>query len=182
MKTTRTRRVHLLDGRVVEVRPIRLSDTDGLLELYARLSAESRRFRFLSASSIKLHTDAERLTRPDGRYDCVLVASAYESGQERLVAVAQLAGYGSGAEAALVVRDDHHGVGLGSVLFRELLLAAGERGVPQVEATVLSGNSRILRLLRRHRARLGAPEGGVLHATIDFRRPAPERSTDRIAS
>ena len=169
------KQLRLHDGHVVTVRPVRPGDADGLLELFAHLSPESRRSRFFTASGTKHRTDAERLAAAAGRYDCVLVAteSASASGRKRLAAVAQLADFGTGVEAALVVRDDYQGVGLGSELFRELLQAGKQRGVPRIEATVLSSNNRILRILRHHHAKLGPPENGVVQATIgDARRAA----------
>jgi hypothetical protein len=160
--------VRLRDGRTVNVRPIRRSDADGVLEFYARLSPESRRSRFLTASSTKHRLDAERLAAAAGRYDCVLVATETESkpGKETLAAVAQLVGCRVDAEAALVVRDDYQCVGLGSVLFDQLLQMGDQRGLRNVEATVLSGNSRILRILRQHHAKLGPADGGITQATI----------------
>lgn len=166
-RTVIPRQVRLPDGRVVTIRAIRRADTAGLMDFYARLSPESRRSRFFTASTTKRRVDADRLISATGRYDCVLVASATDrAGAERLAAVAQLADFGGGVEAALVVGDDYQGVGLGGVLFDHLLRAGQERGVRRVEATVLSNNNRILRILRHHQAKLGPAENGVLQATI----------------
>ena len=52
-----------------------------------------------------------------------------------------------------------------------------QRGVPRIEATVLSSNNRILRILRHHHAKLGPPENGVVQATIGD--PAPRRAAAR---
>ncbi len=136
------------------------------MDFYARLSPESRRSRFFTASRTKRRVDAERLIAGTGR-DCVLVATDTDAdGDERLAAVAQLADFGDGVEAALVVADDYQGVGLGSEVFDHLLRAGERRGVGRVEATVLSNNNQILRILRQHQATLGPPENGVLQATI----------------
>lgn len=159
--------VWLSGGKVVTIRAIRPSDAAGLVDFYARLSPESRRARFFTASTTKRRVDAERLAAVSGRYDCVLVATDPASdGPERLAAVAQLADFGDGVEAALVVADDYQGMGLGSILFDHLLRVGEQRGVRRVEATVLSNNNRILRILRQHHARLGSPENGVQTATI----------------
>jgi L-amino acid N-acyltransferase YncA len=158
--------IRLHDGRRVDVRPIRPSDTDGLLKLYARLSPETRRSRFFTAGSTKRRADAVRLTALDGRYDCVLVATEVEQGKTRIAAVEQLAGYGANVETALVVRDDYQGAGPGGALFRQLLGVGARRGIRNVQASVLRSNPRILRILHHHHAQLQAAESGVLQATI----------------
>lgn len=160
------KRLRLRDGRSVVVRPIRQSDADGLLQFNARLSPETRRSRFFTAGNTKRRVDAERLAAASGKHDCVLVATDPAWSREHIVAVAQLADYGDGVEAALVVADEYQGVGLGSELFRRLLDAGHDRGVGRVEATVLSGNGRILSILRQHDAKLGPSENGVVSVTI----------------
>lgn len=137
-----------------------------MLDLYARLSPESRRSRFFTAGTTKRRVDAVRLTASAGRYDCVLVATETDPEEPRIIAIAQLSDYGTGVEAALVVDDEYQSVGLGGELFRLLLQAGAQAGVPSVDATVLSGNNRILRILRHYQATLGPPENGVLAATI----------------
>lgn len=174
------RQLRLHDGRKVGIRPIRPGDADAALDLYGRLSTESRRSRFFTAGNSKRRVDAVRLAGAAGRFDWVLVAvlpaapSATDVRRpaEEIVAVAQLADYGEGAEAALVVRDDYQGVGLGTALFDQLLADGARRGIANVDATVLSGNNRILRILRHHRARLGPSENGVLQATIPAMSPS----------
>ena len=54
------------------------------------------------------------------------------------------------AEVAFVVQDAWQGKGLGRLLLRELLAAAGTRGIRRFRAYVLADNVRMLRLLSRH--------------------------------
>jgi RimJ/RimL family protein N-acetyltransferase len=53
------------------------------------------------------------------------------------------------AEIAIAVADDHHGIGLGPALIRQMLSIAADHGIETVEARVHYDNERMMRILRR---------------------------------
>lgn len=145
--------VRLQDGRTVLLRPIRPDDAPRLQEGFARLSPESIYLRFLEAASGLSDAQARHLATVDYQERMAMVGSVQEDGQERLVAVARyglLAGGEPGlAEAAIVVRDDYQGQGLGKILIKRLLQYGRRHGVKTLVATVHSSNARILRFITK---------------------------------
>ena len=72
------------------------------------------------------------------------------------------------AEIAFVVRDDHQGRGLGSILLEHLAAAARERGVRRFEAEVLAENNQMVRVFRDAGYQVSrAFEEGVVHLEFD---------------
>jgi L-amino acid N-acyltransferase YncA len=57
------------------------------------------------------------------------------------------------AEAAIVIRDDYHGQGLGTELLRRLVLLAKQMKVKQMQAVIEADNASAIRLFRE----LGLP-------------------------
>src|SRR5215208_6121897 len=77
-----------------------------------------------------------------------LVATIKERGEERAVAVAELAhdpGDPAVAEFAVVVRDDYQHEGLGTMITQLLIQLATLRGVPSLHASVLAENQVVYR-------------------------------------
>jgi RimJ/RimL family protein N-acetyltransferase len=169
------REITLADGARVVLRPIRPEDESLLVDLYDRLSRDSRYQRFFSVMR-RLPPDWARfLANVDYRQRFALVAEA-PGDPDTLIAVARYepAGEPDTVEVALVVQDAWQGRGLGSVLFRELLAAAEANGIRQFRAWVLADNRRMLALI----ARLGdvqrrAFERGVLDLTFVAKPPSP---------
>lgn len=145
--------VKLLDGRCVTLRPIRPDDAARLQEGFARLSMQSIYMRFLKTASGLSDAEAQKLASVDYIERMALVGSIEEDGQERLVAVARygtIAGDEPGlVEAAIVVRDDYQGAGLGKILMKRLLQYGRKHGVRKLVATVHSTNARILRFITK---------------------------------
>ncbi|MEV4141594.1 GNAT family N-acetyltransferase [Dactylosporangium sp. NPDC049742] len=130
------------DGRIVRLRTIRPQDAPALLALHQRLSPASRYLRFFSAGTA-LDGEVRRLTRPSGpdhvhllveERGSVLAAGSYE----RVDATR--------ADFALVVDDDHHGEGLGTLLLEHLAAAARRTGITDLVGDVLPCNAAMLRV------------------------------------
>ena len=145
--------VKLLDGRQVQLRHIRPEDAPLLQEGFARLSPQSIYMRFLKTAVALSDNQARQLATVDYVEHMALVGSVMEDGAEHLVAVARygtVTGDEPGlAEAAIIVRDDYQGVGLGKILMKRLLQYGRQHGVRELVATVHSSNARILRFITK---------------------------------
>jgi acyl-CoA synthetase (NDP forming)/GNAT superfamily N-acetyltransferase len=134
------------DGGVLHLRPIRPGDGPELLEFHARLSPRTRYLRYFGPYPEIPPKDLERFTVVDYRDHVAFVALL---GHE-IVAVGRYVRLGDGptAEAAFVVRDDHQGRGIGSILLEHLAAAAQERGLERFVAEVLVQNQRMVRVFK----------------------------------
>ena len=137
----------LRDGHVVQIRPIRPEDQDGLVSLFDRTSSESRYFRFFRAKDKLTPKELEYFTTVDYRARMAFVV--FDDGE--VVAVARydrLADDPSRAEVAFMVADAHQGRGIGTQLLQLLTAHARRVGVEGFEALVMSENAAMLRLFR----------------------------------
>jgi acetyltransferase len=138
------------DGVEYRIRPIRPDDLERLLDFGRGLSEESRYSRLMYA----VHEPTEALLKPfvniDYQQHMALVALVTLEGADRIVGVAR---YVIDArlehEFALVVTDAWQGHGIGTALLRDLFDYGRRHGVRRVAGTVLQGNERMLRLVRR---------------------------------
>lgn len=162
------------DGRRVGVRHICPEDADRLVELFWRLSSETRWRRFFVPLD---HVDPElvrqtarRMAAIDRRREVALVAVTQEAGHEVIIAVARFASAHIGddtVEGSIVVRDDYQGAGLGSQLFDLLIQAARIRGLRAMTIFTQGDNPATLTIVRH----LGVPytsnfAAGVYEITI----------------
>jgi len=133
--------VVLRDGRTARLRPIQPSDSDKLAEFHRSLSEETVYFRFFAPYPELTERDLQRFTNVDHdrRVAFVALSGSDIIGVGRYDRVDE-----DDAEVAFVIRDDHQGRGLGSVLLEHLAAAARERGVHRFVAEVLPGNRRML--------------------------------------
>ncbi len=143
----------LADGTAVVLRPIRPDDASRLQEGFTHLSAESIYYRFLDSTNQISDEQARRLSNLDYLNHMALVATIIEAGEERLIGVARDALVGAqmpgAAETAVIVRDDYHNRGLGTLLYVRLIDYARQHGVQTLIATVHQSNARIMKFIRR---------------------------------
>ncbi len=130
----------------MEIRPLSEADTDGLRELFYRLSPRTVYLRFFHPVRTPDETFLHHLADVDhhGRE-----ALAAVDDQGRIVAVARFdrqADDPSRAEIAVVVEDAWQGQGLGKELLGLLGTRAAEEGVSTLTASVLGENRRMLAL------------------------------------
>jgi hypothetical protein len=151
-------------GPTLTVRPTNAGDVEGLVRLYHELSADDVYYRFVS-----VHPPGPSFYQRQAHLD--------ESGGYGLIAVLSDgdrivgdAGYvllpdGSG-EFAIAVASDWRGW-LGPYLLDVLVEVAAARGLPNLQADVLSTNHRMLALLhRRGYVRVGNGDYAVLRVAI----------------
>jgi RimJ/RimL family protein N-acetyltransferase len=145
-------RARLRDGTPILVRSLQPEDAKELLRGFARLSACSRRFRFLSPVHKLSLEQVRELTEVD-QHDHVAIAARDESrpdhpgiGVARFVRLEQDP---SVAEFAITVIDEYQHRGLGTLLLQLLLKAAEALQVRTLRGFLLADNLTMLQLLHK---------------------------------
>ncbi|GAB2878424.1 bifunctional acetate--CoA ligase family protein/GNAT family N-acetyltransferase [Nocardioides pacificus] len=137
--------VLLRDGRTAHIRPVRASDAELLVDFYARVSDESKYYRFFTPMPRLSERDVKRFTQVDHdkRVAFVLLVGG------RMIAIGRFDVVSDGAaEVAFLVEDQHQGRGIAQVLLEHLAQAGRERGVEKFVAEVLPDNQRMIQTFR----------------------------------
>ena len=165
--TATGRPVVLRDGSAVLIRPVRRADAPLLADGFARLSARSRRLRFLSPKKELSLAELGYFTDVDHHDHEALGALDHADG--RGVGIARYirdAADPQAAEIAVTVIDDWQGRGLGTELVAQLSERARSEGICRFTALVAADNPAMARLLRNVRADLVRRERGALQYEI----------------
>jgi len=136
--------VALSQGRVVLLRVAAPDDAAAVAELHGRCGPRTLHDRYLGpAPRLTQGTLAALLSPPGG---CALVA---ETARGEVVAVAQVSARGAApvADLAVLVRDDHQRLGLGTALLRHAAGVAASLGYQELVASGSADNPRLVRLL-----------------------------------
>ncbi|MGB0099986.1 MAG: GNAT family N-acetyltransferase [Nocardioides sp.] len=137
--------VLLRDGRTAHIRPIRPDDKDVFVEFYARVSDQSKYFRFFSPMPQLSDRDVARFTNVDHVQRVAFVMTL----QSRIIAVGRYDVVRPGeAEVAFLVEDQHQGRGIAQLLLEHLAQAGRERGVERFVAEILPDNTRMIQTFR----------------------------------
>ena len=169
------------DGATAHLRPISPSDADAVVDFHLRLSERTRYFRYFSPYPTIPARDLERFVEVDHHDTVALVVWLGEEiiaiGRYVRLGPSQSGEQSTSAEVAFVVRDDHQGRGLGSILLEHLAAAAEEVGITRFVAEVLTENRVMVRTFRQAGYDVTrALEGSTLHLEFDV--AATERSTE----
>ena len=141
--------VSLPDGRTLELRPVRPEDEPGFHALFAKLSPEEIRSRFLHPMKILTHDLAARLTQIDYDREMALVLVGQDrSGEPELCGAIRIGADSDNerAEFAIVLRHDMTGMGFGPMLMRRIIEYARNRGIGEIFGEVLNDNKNMLKL------------------------------------
>ena len=143
-------------GEEVNLRFVKKGDADLLVDMFHRLSSESKRLRFhLYTAKLppeQIWQEAERLSNLDPRTQVGILATTIEpEGREHAVGVARFAratAKDEEAEVAIVVRDDFQRKGLGRHLLIVLADIAREMGIVYFTGWVVADNLRLMKLIK----------------------------------
>ena len=137
--------VLLRDGRTAHIRPIAPADKDLLVEFYARVSDQSKYYRFFSPMPFLSEKDVHRFTEVDYVERVAFVLTL----RGRMIAVGRFDVVRPGeAEVAFLVEDHYQGRGIAQILLEHLAQAGRERGIVKFIAEVLPDNSRMIQTFR----------------------------------
>ena len=169
----------LRDGTAVCVRAIRPDDKERLRVGFARLSARSVYQRFFHTVNELAADDLRRLTEIDLRDHVGIVLTVGEGSDERLIAIGRYVRVVSGgylAQVGFTVADDYQHRGAATLLLRELVAIARERGVRAFVALVLDDNRPMLAVFLRSKLPLRESfEDGVRRLVLDLDVAAPPK-------
>lgn len=141
----------LHDGSNVLIRPIRKQDAAAERAFIESLSPESRHHRFKSRVDVLSEELIDELTNIDYVGKMAFVAIVRDDSRERIVGVSRFTADRErrNGECAIVVADDWHEKGLGSLLLRHLIDTAQRRGIRRVYFLAFAENTK-LRDLTHH--------------------------------
>lgn len=143
------------NGAPVTIRPIRPEDELLMVDFHQRLSDRTVYMRYFQPLKLTQRTSHERLTRIcfiDYDREMALVAERDVPGEGlQIIAVGRLSKiHGKPeAEVAVLVRDDHQHLGLGTELVRRLMLIAREEKLRSVRSTMLGVNREMRAICNR---------------------------------
>lgn len=139
----------LPDGATVRVRPVLPQDAALYEDFFAGLTAQDRRFRFMSAINQLSRDQIARFTQID--YARAMAFVAIDPADGALMGVSRIAADPDGerAEYAVILRSDLKGKGLGRALMRRLLDYAAAEGIGEVWGYVDAHNEAMLALCAR---------------------------------
>ncbi|RYB90936.1 GNAT family N-acetyltransferase [Nocardioides glacieisoli] len=120
-------------------------DRDLLIDFYARVSDQSKYYRFFSPMPELSDRDLDRFTQVDHRDRVALILLV----AGHMIAVGRYDTIRPGyAEVAFLVEDAHQGRGIGQLLLEHLAQAGRERGVEEFVAEVLPDNQAMIHTFR----------------------------------
>ncbi|MBS0394863.1 MAG: GNAT family N-acetyltransferase [Proteobacteria bacterium] len=146
------RSARLPDGTRVFLRPLREADLKHAQEYFGGLSEQSKYLRFmtptptLTAETLQRVVEALHADRAG-----ITVAIVERAGEEVLIGGARIVPMQRRAtcEFALSIVDEWQGRGLGTILMREAVRLGRQLGYHRIEGTVLTINSKMLKVAQR---------------------------------
>jgi RimJ/RimL family protein N-acetyltransferase/ketosteroid isomerase-like protein len=139
----------LADGRLVRLEQLEAGDSDRFAALFARLTPESRRRRFLSPKRDLTPRELSYLTDVDHiQHDAIAAVDELDGSIVGVGRYANTADRPGVAEVAVEVADELQGMGIGTALATLTVQRAQANGFALLTATTLSENQPARALLR----------------------------------
>ena len=152
------------------IRPIRPDDKARLLDVFERLSPESRYRRFLFPIRSLPSAQLRYLTEVDHHaHEALQGVDPLTDDGVGVARFVRSPGDPTVAEVAVTVVDDWQGRGLGTALLHDLAARAREEGIERFSGSVLAENEPVIELLRRlGDVRTTGRDHGVVELMIDL--------------
>jgi len=144
----------LKNGCSTLIRAIRPGDNQKLIDAFYRLTSESRYFRFFGHKHKLSEEEAKYLTEVDFDVHVAIVATVKSNHQEEIIGVGRYHQHKNEnservAEFSIAVNDDHQNLGVGTLLFKQLVSLAKKQNIFIMEADILLGNKGMLKIVDR---------------------------------
>jgi GNAT superfamily N-acetyltransferase len=152
-------------GQLLQLRAIRPGDRETLHSEFLKLSNATVRDRFFGIKLDLTPAELSLFTEVDFDQHLALVAELETDSAHLPVAVGRMVrvfGQPNHAEIAITVTDVMQGNGIGKVMLRHLIDCARELGVHHLDASVMAGNTRMMKLI----GKMGLPFESRLHHGI----------------
>jgi RimJ/RimL family protein N-acetyltransferase len=144
-------RQQLRDGNYIEVRALMPEDEAGMLAAISRTGVQSIQRRFFGMKREFSEKERDFFMKVDFTNHVALVAVAQEDGKPTIVGGGRYVVFEpQRAEMAFVVVDAWQGRGIGSLLLRHLVKIAGDAGLHELIAEVLSENGAMLNVFGKY--------------------------------
>ena len=157
----------LKDGRPVLFRAVRPTDEPLMKDLFYSCSDQTIYDRYFGYVKAMPHEKLQRVVNVDYVNEMTVVAIAEaEEGVERMAAAGSylLDRATNMADVSFLVQDSYHGLGIGTVLLRQLMKVARSNGVRGFTADVFSHNRPMLQVFHKSGRELKSTlSGGVYH-------------------
>ncbi len=131
-----------IDGQVVTIRPIRITDSEMEANFVRALSPQSRHFRFFGGIKELSPQQLKKFCEVDGQHSMAFIATVHDQGREIEIGVSR---YTSNSEAgtremAVTVADEWQQKGLGLQMVEQLIDFAKGHGIKRLYSIGLSNN------------------------------------------
>jgi acyl-CoA hydrolase/RimJ/RimL family protein N-acetyltransferase len=165
-------RMAMKNGRTVEIRPLLPSDEFEYRSFFYSLQEETIYHRFFYRLKLFSHEMAQRQwASVDYRKNVSLVGLIQYRGHKEIVAIGSYADDTDGrAEVAFVVREDFQGMGIASLMLRQLEMIARVNDFKGFIASVLCENAAMLHVFKKCYPELQANQcsAGEMTLVMDF--------------
>lgn len=144
------RKVTLKDGEQWPLRPLRPEDEPAIQRMFARMTPEEVRFRFMGPVKTLTHAQAARYSQLDYDREMAFVLLDRSGPEEEIAGVVRISADPDNqrAEYAILVLRPYTGHGMGRVLMERIIEYARERGIGEIYGSVLADNAAMLALCR----------------------------------
>jgi acetyltransferase len=141
----------LHSDEILTIRPIRPEDAKIENDFVHGLSAQAKYFRFMQGIRTLTQDMLVRFTQIDYDLEMALIAVIEKQGSEQEIGVARYVTNidKTSCEFAVVVTDDWHRKGIAWRLMQALIASATEKGLKQMQGTVLTENIAMLDFCKR---------------------------------
>lgn len=160
-----SRQYILRNGASILLRAIRPDDKERLVNGFHRLTGKSIYFRFFTNKRKLTPNELKYFTEIDFDKHVAIVATLQEQKEEKIIGVGRYIviehrNKQKVAEIAFIIDDKYQHLGIGTILFENLITIAQDNGISIIVADVLLENKNMLELFKH--------SGFALHSTFEL--------------